>query len=157
MPFNVSISYGKNLFSTQEKKLFLSNTVDCNIKIKNYLSGVIDVDFLEEYMHILHEGDSAAYIRRLTPTIGAQLQFPLLNQDFLFMPYLNLQGGPEFSNFADLNTEFIIKTGLGARFLFPISKNKLGLIFDTSFNAKIHTKDFAQKDLAFNAALGLAF
>ena len=65
--------------------------------------------------------------------------------------------GLEFSNFTDLNTEFIIKTGLGTRFLFPIAQNKLGLFLDTSVNAKIHTKDFTQKDFALNVAAGLAF
>ena len=157
MPFNVYVSYGKNIKSNHDPKGLWSNTFDGNITINNFFSGVIALDLMEESVHIYHLGEPVPYIRYITPTVGAQVQLPLLRKDFLIIPYLNLQCGPEFSNFSDLDTEFIAKTRLGTRFLFFIAQNKLGLFLDTSVNAKIHTKDFTQKDFALNVAAGLAF
>lgn len=157
MPFNVHISYGKNIISNRSQDFLLLNTVNCNITIKNYLSGLIAVDFFEEYLHIVNAGEYSPNLKYITPTVGAQGQLPFIIKNSVIMPYLNLQCGPEFSNLTDLNTELIVKTGLGTRFLFSIAHNKLGLFLDTNVNAKIHTKDFTQKDFTFNVSAGIAF
>lgn len=157
MPFYLNISYGKNLFSNQNKRVMWSNTLDANIKITNTISAVIDVELMEESAQIYKEGESVPYIRFLTPSAGAQLQLPILNQNPLIMPYFNLQLGPQFSHFDDLNTELVCKTRLGTKLLFFVAKNNLAILLDINLNAKIHPQDSSKKDFALNLSAGLAF
>ena len=112
---------------------------------------------MEESAQIYKEGESVPYIRFLTPSAGAQLQLPILNQNPLIMPYFNLQLGPQFSHFDDLNTELVCKTRLGTKLLFFVAKNNLAILLDINLNAKIHPQDSSKKDFALNLSAGLAF
>ena len=77
------------------------------------------------------------------------------------MPYLTLQGGAEFSNFSNLQTDFIIKAKLGSRF-YLLQKNKVGLFIDTNFFMKTNItdtskNDFSTNEMAINLSAGIAF
>ena len=156
MPLKVNFDYGKNLFDNNQRMIF-TDLIDINVTLKNYLSVVGTLELEEESIHIYHKGEQLQYIRFFTPTVGVQGQLPFIKQPFLFMPYLNLQAGPEFSNFDDLNTEFVCKTSLGTRVYLLLAQNKLGVFVDANVNTKLHTKDFGKKDFAFTLSGGVAF
>ena len=157
MPFDVQISYGKNLWSKQNPRILWSNTLDAKYTIKNYLSALIEFELMEESVHIYSIGEKAQNIRFIDSYAGAQAQLPLIKQHVLIMPYLSLQGGAELSDFGNINAEFVGKVKLGTAFYFFVAHNNLGLFVDANLNAKLHTKDFSKKDVALNLSAGIAF
>lgn len=156
MPFKISIDYGKNLLSNNQKLLF-TDLMDINVTLKNYLSVIGTIELVEESIHIYHKDENIQYIRFLTPSIGVQGQLPIIKHNLLFMPYINLQAGPEFSNFDNLNTELVCMTNLGTRIFLLVAQNNLGVFLDANINAKLHTKDFSKKDFALSLSAGVAF
>ena len=159
MPFNFQFAYGNNYLSPQFPKFNLTNTLDLNIKIKNYLSTTIATDLNVEDVFIYHYDDNPPnnHIRSVTPYAGIQLQLPFIMQRKIVMPYIAFQGGADFSNFSDLQTNFVGRSKLGSRFYVLIAQNKLGIFFDANFFYKLNFNDFSKNDYALNLSAGLAF
>ena len=159
MPFTVQFAYGKNTLSPQNPKGFLTNTLDINIKILNYLSADITVDLLEQDVYIFNAGDNSSNskIDSITPYAGIQLQLPFIKQKTMVMPYLALQGGAELSNLSDLQTDIVSKAKLGSRFYYFLLQNKFGLFFDANFFYKFNFNDFSKNDYTVNVSAGIAF
>lgn len=159
MPFHVQFAYGKNLFSIQDPNVYLSDTVDINIKIKNYLSADISADLVEERIYIYKIGNNASrnFVRSVTPYTGAQLQLPFVKQKTIVMPYIALQAGAEFSDFGNLQTDFVSRAKLGSRFYVLLAHNKLGIFLDANLFYKLKFTDFPQNDFVLNLSVGTAF
>ena len=163
IPFNIQIAYGKIFASNLNIKYYFSNTADINIKLTNYLSANIAADLIEENVYIYHISNKTSKnkIRSVTPYAGIQFQLPFVMEKTIFMPYLTLQGGAEFSNFSNLQTDFIIRAKLGSRF-YLLQKNKVGLFIDTNFFMKTNItdtskNDFSTNEMAINLSAGIAF
>lgn len=159
MPYIVQFAYGKNLFSFQNPRGFWSNTADINIKISNVFSANIAADLIEEsvYIHYVGNNSSNDKIRFFTPYAGIQLQLPFVKTRSIVMPYIALHGGAEFSNFSNLQTDYIGRVKLGSRFYSILANNKLGLFFDANLYYKHYFTDTSQKDIGINFSAGIAF
>ena len=159
MPYTFQIAYGKNIFTRQPENLHVlySNTLDVNIKIKNYLSAVVAAEVMEESVYIYKYGEDfpGAKINYILPYAGIQLQLPFL-KSFITMPYLTLLGGVQLSDFDDLYTDIAGTIRLGSKFYFGWQK-KAALFADTNLKYKFVFTDREKDEYAFNAALGLAF
>lgn len=159
MPYIVQFAYGKNFFSSQTPKGLWSHTADINLKITNYLSADISAELIEESIYIYKIGEESSdnKIRYAAPYAGVQLQFPFVMTYTIAMPYIALQGGAEFSNFSNLETDFTGKAKIGSRLYASVAKNKLGLFIDANFYYKLYFTDVSQKDLGVNLSVGFAF
>lgn len=156
LPFHAEISYGKNFLSSQNPQGLWSNTIDVNIKIKDYVSAVVYYELIEEsiYIYKQHEPIPQADIRYHAPYTGIRFQLPMVNRASIFMPYSALLAGVEFYK---AETDFVCKGKLGSRLFFVAKKNQLSLFADVNLNYKFNFADFNKNDIALNLSGGFTF
>lgn len=142
-PSQISFSYGvMPLTFTQEN---FAHIADFEINLLNILALDITGIVNENVGYIFYEGNTYSRVSFENAFGGFQFQFPITRQRIIFMSYITVQGGANFSNWDKLEIQPLGRAEAGARLNLFLGKSSATVFVDANCQLLIDFKEFKPK------------